>query len=637
MAPNQHFIGNSNLLILVLVTLQVRQHRVEKTNPEALKPTVCRSKLYYSYGSNSPSPAAPKCHNSQSEDGQRHKRSSKTTQAEDIWSLGCIYSEAAVWIADGYSGVIEYRRQRIAEIEKIPDFTGGDSFHDGERALKTVLNTHREIELRLRRSDNITKDVLDSMVEEMLWEEDRPGAKALWRRAEGLLSRARQKLSSSTTEGSAIRPLSNTNRSRTYPAPPPPPLSQSPPHPPPERPLPERPRVSTSRSNSAQRPNSAQRQSPANVEMWRTLVRVPSRDLASSVYGGEARTNPESISEHDTDVASSTSGWQTGGNRDSLASPITPPHTSPHTSSHFDFPRQAPPEVKRGPPQSQRSSSLQRPGRRPYRQSPMNNNAELSDGILGEPSSAQLYAQYLQGSVTASPAESNGARTAASDSARAFDRGIQPVPGVFSNPMTSQTLQPSPSTYNTSTPNQIPEPTLTANTIPTMPNHTVQSNKIADELHLPQNPQKRFQGLSLFPNRANKSLPVTSIVESPPRKDSHTIEQPVTRSDSYLNTSVVDLSTKQPNTSRSLDNSFGNSSIYQDRPATRSDSISTRSISTVPTSQYGSYQSLGHLSFAAILEWKTAHKKSKKNVRVPPVRGADLLDKCNDRDHVCLM
>ena len=69
---------------------------------------------------------------------------------------------------------------------------------------------------------------------------------------------------------------------------------------------------------------------------------------------------------------------------------------------------------------------------------------------------------------------------------------------------------------------------------------------------------------------------------------------------------------------------------------TRSDSVSTRSVSTVPTSQYGSYQSLGHLSLAAILDWKKAHKKSKKNSRVPPVRGADLLDKCNGRDHVCM-
>ena len=92
-----------------------------------------------------------------------------------------------MWIVDGYKGVVDYRRQRMAKTDKIPNFKGGDCFHDGERVLKAVLDAHKDIEQRLRRSDYITKDVLDSMVEEMLWDEDRPGAKALWRKAEKFL------------------------------------------------------------------------------------------------------------------------------------------------------------------------------------------------------------------------------------------------------------------------------------------------------------------------------------------------------------------------------------------------------------------------------------------------------------------
>src|ERR1700730_2712366 len=79
---------------------------------------------------------APECYMASSSDGQMGKSSSKKTQAVDIWSLGCIYSEAAMWIADGYSGVVDYRRQRIAETDKVPHFKGGDCFHDGERVLK---------------------------------------------------------------------------------------------------------------------------------------------------------------------------------------------------------------------------------------------------------------------------------------------------------------------------------------------------------------------------------------------------------------------------------------------------------------------------------------------------------------------
>src|SRR5271170_755216 len=102
-------------------------------------------------------------------DGKMGSSSTKITQAVDIWSLGCIYSEAAMWIVDGYKGVVDYRRQRMAETDKIPNFKGGDCFHDGERVLKAVLDAHKDIEQRLRRSDYITKDVLDSIVEEMLW------------------------------------------------------------------------------------------------------------------------------------------------------------------------------------------------------------------------------------------------------------------------------------------------------------------------------------------------------------------------------------------------------------------------------------------------------------------------------------
>lgn len=489
------------------------------------------------------------------EGGHVGKRSSINTQAADIWSLGCIYSEAAVWIADGYNGVVEYRRQRMVEIDKMPGFKGGDCFHDGERVLKAVLETHKDIGLRLRRSDYITKDVLDSMVEEMLWEEDRPGAKALLRRAEGILSRARQKLSSSSTaDASSTRPSSSNNsRSRTYQ------LPQGPPHPPPERPLPERPRVSTSRLNSTQR------QSPANVETWRTLVRVPSSELASSAYGGEPKTSPESISELDMDVASSTSGWQ-GGNRDSLASPYTSPYTSPHVSSHFEnFSRQVPAERRRGPSPSQRSSSShQRPGKRPHRQ-PLKDTVESSDDGLVGPSSSQLYAEFLQESIATTSIDTKGNNSSIIEYTRTGDRGSRPSSNAYTASLTGPAVQ-----------------------------DVLPSSMSLDDPPLFHSPQKRSQGFSLFPTKTSNS-------QLPPS----TVDVPVAKAPTY-----------------------------HERPMTRSDSFSNDSVSTVPTNQYSAYQSAGPLSLAGVLEWKKAHKKSKKNARVPPVRGADLLDKLNNRDHV---
>ena len=107
-----------------------------------------------------------------------------------------------MWIADGYKGVQDYRSQRMAETESTP-LNGAICFHDGTQVLQSVLDAHRDLEDRLRRSDYITKDVIDSMVDEMLWEEDRPTAKALSRKADVVLSRARQRLSA-TLESATV-------------------------------------------------------------------------------------------------------------------------------------------------------------------------------------------------------------------------------------------------------------------------------------------------------------------------------------------------------------------------------------------------------------------------------------------------
>jgi hypothetical protein len=108
-------------------------------------------------------------------------------QAADIWSLGCVYSEAAIWIANGYKGLEEYRRQRKAEIDNIPDFDCGDCFHNGREVLKTVGIAHRNMEKRLQLSDHITKSVIDTMVKEMLWKNDRPSVEALQHKVTNIL------------------------------------------------------------------------------------------------------------------------------------------------------------------------------------------------------------------------------------------------------------------------------------------------------------------------------------------------------------------------------------------------------------------------------------------------------------------
>ncbi|PMD45721.1 hypothetical protein L207DRAFT_630123 [Hyaloscypha variabilis F] len=98
----------------------------------------------------------------------------------DLWSLGCVLSEAATWVVLGYSGIKTFatlRRQTLnricAEHEKdrlereteadrsvnIP--LPGDYFHDGVDVLAAVTSWHTFLRNSVRRSDTITSRVLD--------------------------------------------------------------------------------------------------------------------------------------------------------------------------------------------------------------------------------------------------------------------------------------------------------------------------------------------------------------------------------------------------------------------------------------------------------------------------------------------
>jgi hypothetical protein len=232
-----------------------------------------------------------------------------------------------MWIADGYRGLLEYRQQRLSETERIL-FKGGDCFHDGERVLQAVLNAHMDIEDRLRKSDFITKDVLDSMIDEMLWEEDRPSAKALVRKADMVLSRARQKLAASSNDE-----MSRSGSSMSRPIPPA--RLQ-----PPSQPLPPIPRTHSQLPSVEERPL-------ASVETWRSQVTsLPISQQASNRSTMESPTLTMNQLRRGPSVQNSDTGsvasWQQGDNN-SVASPLTP-FTSPHMSYNEDMHRHIPNE-----------------------------------------------------------------------------------------------------------------------------------------------------------------------------------------------------------------------------------------------------------------------------------------------------
>ena len=81
-------------------------------------------------------------------------------QNVDIWSLGCILSEAAVWVVQGWDGLKAYRSLRHNETARIHKFDDQGCFHNSKHLLDSVKQTHHEISRQVRERDFVTKKVV---------------------------------------------------------------------------------------------------------------------------------------------------------------------------------------------------------------------------------------------------------------------------------------------------------------------------------------------------------------------------------------------------------------------------------------------------------------------------------------------
>ena len=124
----------------------------------------------------------------------------------DIWSLGCVFSEAASWVVSGIAGLQRYRFQREEETKCLRDFKDGNSFHNGERILKAVESMHINLREDIRSSDHVTDAVWNTMVEEMLDVSDRPNTRQLLKKSGRILRDAEEKLNSAMSHSSFMAP-----------------------------------------------------------------------------------------------------------------------------------------------------------------------------------------------------------------------------------------------------------------------------------------------------------------------------------------------------------------------------------------------------------------------------------------------
>ncbi|KAK8048189.1 serine/threonine protein kinase [Apiospora phragmitis] len=90
----------------------------------------------------------------------------------DIWAIGCILLEAAVWLTFGEPGRLSFQNQRKREISTLPDehrsIGCSDAFHNGEGVLKCVQDIRQKIYADGRRCDEITFKIVDHVLSDCL-------------------------------------------------------------------------------------------------------------------------------------------------------------------------------------------------------------------------------------------------------------------------------------------------------------------------------------------------------------------------------------------------------------------------------------------------------------------------------------
>ncbi|OHE90942.1 hypothetical protein CORC01_13751 [Colletotrichum orchidophilum] len=89
------------------------------------------------------------------------------TQASDIWSLGCVFLVAAIYVALGPQAVLQYARIRRAGLFAR---TGeiSDTFHYNDAVLPEAIKVPKYIRVVLRKTDMYTAAVLDMVDQHML-------------------------------------------------------------------------------------------------------------------------------------------------------------------------------------------------------------------------------------------------------------------------------------------------------------------------------------------------------------------------------------------------------------------------------------------------------------------------------------
>lgn len=140
----------------------------------------------------------------------------------DVWSVGCVFSEAAVWSRFGWRRVLEYRFQRQQELKKSLDLDDEHFFHGGSDVLPIVLDTHKHMVRRPRMIDHVTVQILRILDEDVFLNENEPrcSAKQVFYKSKRVIRDTRKRFCVSTP-GDAGCASDDEERPKTPPCVPP--------------------------------------------------------------------------------------------------------------------------------------------------------------------------------------------------------------------------------------------------------------------------------------------------------------------------------------------------------------------------------------------------------------------------------
>ncbi|KAH8748010.1 kinase-like domain-containing protein [Hyaloscypha sp. PMI_1271] len=89
--------------------------------------------------------------------------SAQTSQGVDIWSFGCILSEAVVWMGMGYAGLEKYRTARNSHPSRSEEdyMELSSCFHDGIKKIDTVDEWHKKAIGSLQVADELIRKIVE--------------------------------------------------------------------------------------------------------------------------------------------------------------------------------------------------------------------------------------------------------------------------------------------------------------------------------------------------------------------------------------------------------------------------------------------------------------------------------------------